>query len=66
MEELVFATHNKHKLQEMRQIIGNLFHIISLDEIGCNEEIEETQSTIEGNALQKARYVAEKYHKNCP
>lgn len=65
MEELVFATHNKHKLQEMRQIIGSLFHIISLDEIGCNEEIEETQSTIEGNALQKARYVAEKYHKNC-
>lgn len=62
---LVFATNNKHKLQEIREIAGDRFIIKSLDEIGCNEEIPETADTIRGNALMKARYVAEKYGVDC-
>lgn len=62
---LVFATNNKHKLQEIREIAGDRFIIKSLDEIGCHEEIPETADTIRGNALMKARYVAEKYGVDC-
>lgn len=65
MKELVFATNNPHKLAEIREILGNRFHIKSLTEIGCNEDIRENGDTLEANAIEKARYVAEKYGVDC-
>lgn len=65
IKKLVFATNNPHKLQEARQIISNDFDIISLAEIGCHDDIPETCDTLEGNALQKARWVKEKYGYDC-
>jgi len=65
MEKLVFATNNLHKIEEIQQIVGNEFEIIGLESIGCTEEIPETQDTIAGNALQKARFIHEKYQQNC-
>ena len=62
---MVFATNNEHKLREIRQIRGAKIEIQSLAEIGCTEEIPEDADTLEGNALQKARYVAEKYGVDC-
>jgi XTP/dITP diphosphohydrolase len=62
---MVFATNNEHKLRQIRQILGNRIEIQSLAEIGCTEEIPEDSDTLEGNALQKARYVAEKYGVDC-
>ena len=62
---MVFATNNEHKLREIRQILGTQIEIQSLAEIGCTEEIPEDSDTLEGNALQKARYVAEKYGVDC-
>ncbi len=63
--EFIFATNNKHKLEELREIAEGRFKILSLEDIGCFEDIPETQTTLEGNALQKARYVTEKYGINC-
>jgi len=63
--DLVFATNNKHKLEEISHIVGNQFHIISLNEIGCFDEIPETEETLEGNALLKARYVHSRFHCYC-
>ncbi|MCC8170278.1 MAG: non-canonical purine NTP diphosphatase [Parabacteroides sp.] len=65
MTTLVFATNNRHKLDEVQKIAGNDFHIRSLSEIGCHEEIPETADTLEGNALLKARYVKEHYGYDC-
>jgi len=65
MKQLVFATHNKHKLKEVSEIVGSAYQIVSLSEIGCMDEIPETSPTIEGNALQKARYIYDKYHVDC-
>lgn len=62
---LVFATNNAHKLEEIREILGEKFHIVSLKEIGCQEDIPEEQDTLEGNALQKARYIRDKYKVDC-
>lgn len=62
---MVFATNNEHKLREIRQILGDKTAIQSLSEIGCTEDIPEDSDTLEGNALQKARYVAEKYGVDC-
>ncbi len=62
---LVFATNNVHKLEEIREILGEKFHIVSLKELGCQEDIPEEQDTLEGNALQKARYIRDKYKVNC-
>ena len=62
---MVFATNNEHKLREIRQILGNKIEIQSLGDIGCTEEIPEDSDTLEDNALQKARYVAEKYGVDC-
>ena len=59
------ATNNAHKLEEVRQILGERFHVKSLSEIGCHEDIPETADTLEGNALQKARYVYEHYGVDC-
>ena len=63
--KLVFATNNKHKLQEVRDIIGSGVEILSLADINCNEDIHETADTLDGNALIKARYIYEKYNVNC-
>lgn len=62
---LVFATNNLHKLQEIRDIVGDGYEVRSLADIGCHEEIPETADTIRGNAIMKARYVAEKYGVDC-
>ena len=63
--KLVFATNNKHKLQEVRDILGNRVEILSLKDIDCNDEIPETGTTLEENALIKARWISEKYNCNC-
>ena len=65
MKQLVFVTNNPHKLKEAQSIISGDFKIISLAEIGCEEEIAETGDTIEANASQKAFYVYNKYKVNC-
>ncbi len=64
-EKLVFATNNAHKITELRAILGKRRQIVSLEEIGCREEIPETSDTIEGNALQKARWVSQRFHCDC-
>jgi XTP/dITP diphosphohydrolase len=63
--KLVFATNNKHKLEEVGDIIGNAYELLSLKDIGCFDELPETQNTIEGNALQKAKFVFNKFGVNC-
>lgn len=65
MKQIVFATNNAHKLQELRQIVGDRLQILSLAEIGCHDDIPETAPTIEGNALMKARYVQQRYGYDC-
>ncbi len=65
MHILVFATNNAHKAREVEQILGSGFAIKTLKDIGCFEEIEETEPSLEGNALLKARYVKEKYGYDC-
>ena len=63
--KIVFATNNAHKLQEVRQILGDRFEVVGLADIDCMEDIPETAETLEGNALQKARYVKEHYGYDC-
>lgn len=65
VRKIVFATNNKHKLEEIRKIADNQLQILSLSEINCNEEIDETGATLEENALVKARYVKERYGYDC-
>ncbi len=65
MKKIVFATNNLHKLQEVREIFGNSLDIVSLQDIGCQEDIPETADTLEGNALLKARFVKEHYGYDC-
>ena len=63
--KIVFATNNQHKLSEIRDILGSQFEVVSLSEIGCHEDIPETGSTLEENALMKARYIHDNYHISC-
>ncbi len=63
--KLVFATNNQHKLKELQEILGDEFELLSLKQIGFDEEIPEDQDTLEGNASQKAFYVYNKYGYNC-
>ncbi|MFV0331992.1 MAG: non-canonical purine NTP diphosphatase [Dysgonomonas sp.] len=63
--KLVFATNNAHKLEEVREVVKDKFEILSLKEIGCNEDIAETGATLIENALIKVRYVKEKYGYDC-
>ena len=65
MNKIVFATNNKHKLEEIRSILGDDFKVLSLSDIGCHEDIPETSDTLEGNAMQKAQYVFDKYGYDC-
>ncbi len=63
--QLVFATNNQNKLKEVQALIPSEIKLLSLKDIGCLEEIPETQNTIEGNATQKSQYVKDKYGYNC-
>lgn len=65
MKKIVFATNNKHKLEEVRAIVGQYFDILSMSDINCNEEIPETGSTFESNAIEKARFIKDKYGYDC-
>ncbi|MBO5933724.1 MAG: non-canonical purine NTP diphosphatase [Bacteroidaceae bacterium] len=64
-DNLVFATNNAHKLDEVRSILGSRFTVKSLKEIGCEADIPETAETLEGNALMKARFLYERYGVDC-
>lgn len=63
--KLVFATNNRHKLDEVRAIVGDKIEILSLNDIGCHDDIPETADTLQGNALIKAQYIYEKYGTDC-
>lgn len=63
--KLVFATHNKNKVREVKALMPSSIEILSLTDIGCFDEIPETSSTIEGNALLKANFVKEHYGFDC-
>lgn len=63
--KIVFATNNQHKLEEIKDIFPNNFEIVSLKDIGCNEEIPEDYETLEENALQKALFIKNKYGYDC-
>ena len=65
MKKIVFATNNKHKLDEVREVVGDAFEIVSLEDIGCFEDIEETGTTLEENAFIKAMYVKNNYGLDC-
>jgi len=62
---LVFASSNSNKISEIRSILPQNIIILGLNDIGCFEEIPETATTIEGNAIIKANYVSDKYGYNC-
>ena len=62
---LVFASNNKNKIKEIQSILPETIKILSLEEIGCHEDIPETADTIEGNAILKADYVTQKYGYDC-
>ncbi len=62
---LVFATNNKHKLEEISHLLKGIYEIIPLEAIGCHDDIPEEHETLEENALQKARYIKEHYGYNC-
>ncbi|WP_210466321.1 non-canonical purine NTP diphosphatase [Rufibacter roseolus] len=63
--KICFASNNAHKLKEIQQLLGPPFELVSLEDLGCTQELAEDQDTLEGNALQKASYVWERYHVIC-
>jgi len=63
--DLVFATNNENKLKEIQQLLGDSINIQSLSELGCLDDIPETGNTLEDNALQKAKFIYDRYGKNC-
>ncbi|MCL1937809.1 MAG: non-canonical purine NTP diphosphatase [Candidatus Azobacteroides sp.] len=65
MNTLVFATNNLHKLEEVRAILGDRVHLLSLQEIHCLDDIPETADSVKGNALLKAQYVNKRYGFDC-
>ena len=65
MMKIVFATNNAHKLDEVRQVVGDKFTLVSLRECGIVEDIPENEPTLEGNALAKARYIYERTRADC-
>ena len=62
--KIVFATNNKNKLKEIREILGDRVEVLSLKDISCDVDIPETGATLEENALQKAQYIYDHYHMN--
>lgn len=65
MKQLVFATNNSHKVDEVKNKLGGLFEIKTLSEIGCEEDIPETSDTLRGNAGQKSHYLYDHFHCDC-
>lgn len=65
MTEICFATNNKNKIAEVSQMLEGKHKLLSLEDIGCHEELPEEQDTLEGNSRQKAMYVWENYQTNC-
>lgn len=65
MQKLIFATNNLHKLEEIRDLLSDKYEIVSLEKIGIKEDIPETADTLEGNALQKARFVYKRNGSDC-
>ncbi len=65
MIKIVFATKNQNKIKEIQNLLPNNLEIISLSDIGCKDEIPETQDTIKGNAIQKANYIKSNYNLDC-
>lgn len=65
MTRIIFATANRHKLEEVQQILGPDFELVTPADMGITEDIPETKPTIEGNASQKARYIYDKTGENC-
>jgi XTP/dITP diphosphohydrolase len=63
--KIVFASNNKNKIHEIQSMLPNNIQIVSLESIGCLEEIPETAATIEGNAILKANYITQKYGLDC-
>ncbi len=63
--KLVFATNNPNKLKEVKEILPNTIELLSLKDIQCFDEIEETETTLEGNAQLKADYITQKFGYNC-
>ena len=63
--KIVFATNNKNKIKEVQALIPEYIKLLSLEDIGCTEDVPETQPTIKGNALQKAQYIKEHYNYDC-
>ncbi|GAL68475.1 non-canonical purine NTP diphosphatase [Jejuia pallidilutea] len=63
--EIVFATNNLNKLKEVQALMPSHIKLLSLKDIKCFDEIPETQNTIEGNAIEKATYIKEKFGYNC-
>jgi XTP/dITP diphosphohydrolase len=63
--ELIFATNNQHKLKEIQDLLGDNFFLISLSDLKFNEDIPENQDTLEDNALEKARYIYERFKRPC-
>ncbi|WP_055448500.1 non-canonical purine NTP diphosphatase [Lacinutrix mariniflava] len=63
--QLVFATNNLNKLKEVQSLIPASIKLLSLKDIGCFEDVPETQNTIKGNAIQKAEYIKEHYGYDC-
>ena len=63
--KLVFATNNLNKLKEVQSLVPKKIQLVSLKDIGCNEDIPETTGTIEGNAIQKAAYIKTNYGYDC-
>ena len=65
ISKIVFATNNPHKLYEVQTLLGNQFELLSPENIGCHDDIPENQPDLVGNALEKARYIFQKYQLNC-
>lgn len=65
MKKFVFATNNAHKLEEVKALLSDKIELLSMKDIKCSADIPETETTLEGNALLKARYIYENYHINC-
>ena len=63
--KLVFATNNPNKIKEVQSLIPSHITLLSLKDIGCIEEVPETQLTIKGNAIQKVEYIKEQYGFDC-
>ena len=63
--KLVFATNNLNKLKEVQEMLSNAIEIVSLKDISCFDEVEETETTLEGNAKLKATYITQKFGYNC-